>query len=32
LIADLATGRQTELDISELTPDRFPPPNQAAAA
>jgi glycine/D-amino acid oxidase-like deaminating enzyme len=32
LIADLATGRQPELDISELTPDRFPPPNQAAAA
>jgi len=32
LIADLATGRTPELDIAELTPDRFPPPNLAAAA
>jgi sarcosine oxidase subunit beta len=32
LIADLATGRTPELEISDLAPDRFPPPNVAAAA
>jgi sarcosine oxidase subunit beta len=31
LIADLATGRPPRADISELTPDRFPPLNQPAA-
>ncbi|MEJ0068717.1 MAG: hypothetical protein WDO24_08320 [Pseudomonadota bacterium] len=29
LIADLATGRQPRADITALTPDRFPPLNQA---
>jgi sarcosine oxidase subunit beta len=32
LIADLATGRPPRADIAALTPDRFPPLNQATVA